>query len=82
MLLGLLGYYPWHYGVMDFLNLGIETLTYVGDLVTLIDILSRVLRCRTPNLSYLNDFIFLRLKLKKYSTKDGTTVSDSPSLSN
>ena len=44
MVLGLLGYYPWNYGVMDLLELGIETLTYVGDLVTLIDIFSGVVR--------------------------------------
>ena len=43
MILGLFGYYPWHYGVLDFLDLGLETLAYVGDLVTLIDILSGVL---------------------------------------
>ena len=40
MILGLFGYYPWHYGVLDFLDLGLETLAYVGDLVTLINILS------------------------------------------
>ena len=39
MILGLFGYYPWNYGVLDFLDLGLETLAYVGDLVTLIDIL-------------------------------------------
>ena len=44
MILGLFGYYPWHYGVLDFLDLGIETLAYIGDLVTLIDILSKVLK--------------------------------------
>ena len=43
MALGIFGYYPWHYGVLDFLDLGIETLTYFGDLVTLIDILSGAL---------------------------------------
>ena len=43
MKLGLFGYYPWHDGVLDFLDLGIETLAYVGDLVTLIDIMSGVL---------------------------------------
>ena len=43
MILGLFGYYPWHYGVFDFLDLGLETLAYVGDLVTLIDILSEFL---------------------------------------
>ena len=43
MLLGLFGYYPWHYGVLDFLDLGIETLAYVGDLVTLINVFSGVL---------------------------------------
>ena len=32
MILGLFGYYPWHYGVLDFLDLGLETLAYVGDL--------------------------------------------------
>ena len=31
MLLGLLGYYPWYYGVIDFLELRIETLIFVGD---------------------------------------------------
>ena len=40
MALGLFGYYPWHYGAWDFfLDLGLETLAYVGDLMTLIDIL-------------------------------------------
>ena len=39
MILGLFGYYPWHYGVLDFLDLGLETLAYVEELVTLIDIL-------------------------------------------
>ena len=43
MILGLFGYYPWHYGVLDLLDLGLETLSYVGDLMTLIDILSGVL---------------------------------------
>ena len=43
MVLGLFGYYPWHYGVLDFLDIGIETLAYVVDLVTLIDILYGVL---------------------------------------
>ena len=37
MLLGLFGYYPWNYGVLDFLDLGKETLAYIGDLVTLIE---------------------------------------------
>ena len=36
-------HYPWHCGVLDFLDLGLEALTYVGDLVTLIDILSGVI---------------------------------------
>ena len=40
MILGLFGYYPWHCGVLDFLDLGLETLAYVGDPVILIDILS------------------------------------------
>ena len=43
MILGLFGYYPWHYGVLDFLDLGLETLSYLGDFVTLFDILSGVL---------------------------------------
>ena len=43
MILGLFGYYPWYYGTLDFLDLGLETLAYVGDLVTLIDILSGAL---------------------------------------
>ena len=43
MIFGLFGYYPWHYGVLDFLDLGLETLAYVGDLVILIDVLSGVL---------------------------------------
>ena len=42
MILGLFGYYPWYYGVLDFLDLGLETLAYDGDLVT-IDIFSGVL---------------------------------------
>ena len=53
MILGLFGYYPWHYGVLDFLDLGIETLTYVGDLVTLIDILSGVLEVYLKTLGCL-----------------------------
>ena len=43
MILGLFGYYPWYYGALDFLDLGIETLAYDEDLVTLMDILSGVL---------------------------------------
>ena len=39
----ILGYNTWHYGSLDILDLGLETLAYVGDLVTLIDILSGVL---------------------------------------
>ena len=39
MILGLHGYYPLHYGVLDFLDLGLETLAYVGDLMILIDVL-------------------------------------------
>ena len=53
MLLGLLGYYPWHYGVLDFLDLGMETLAYVGDLVTLIYILSGVLGVHPKTLGCL-----------------------------
>ena len=53
MILGLFGYYPWHYGVWDFLDLGLETLAYVGDFVTLIDILSRVLEVYLKTLGYL-----------------------------
>ena len=53
MILGLFGYYPWHYGVWDFLDLGLETLAYVGYLVTLIDILSRVLEVYLKTLGYL-----------------------------
>ena len=40
MVLGLFGYYPWYYGVLDFLDfldLGLKTLAYVGDLVILSD---------------------------------------------
>ena len=38
MVLGLFGYYPWHYGAWDyFLDLGLETLAYLGDLVILSD---------------------------------------------
>ena len=43
MILRLFGYYPWHYGALDLLDLGLETLAYVGDLETLIDILSGAL---------------------------------------
>ena len=43
MILGLFGYYLWHYRALEFLDLGLETLAYVGNLVTLINILSRVL---------------------------------------
>ena len=33
MVLGLFGYYPWHDGAVDFfLDLGLETLAYLGDL--------------------------------------------------
>ena len=38
MVLGLFGYYPWHYGACDyFLDSGLETLAYLGDLVILSD---------------------------------------------
>ena len=53
MILGLFGYYPWHYGVLDFLDLGIETLAFIGDLVTLIDILSGVLEVYLKTLGCL-----------------------------
>ena len=56
MILGLFGYYPWHYGVLyflDFLDLGLETLAYVGDFVTLIDILSGVLEVYLKTLGCL-----------------------------
>ena len=53
VILGLFGYYPWHYGVLDFLDLGLETLSYVGDLVTLIDILSGVLEVYLKTLGCL-----------------------------
>ena len=44
MILGLFSYYPWHYGAWDFfLDLGLETLAYLGYFVTLFDILSGVL---------------------------------------
>ena len=52
MILGLFGYYPWHYGVLDFLDLGLETLAYVGDLLTLIDILSGVLEVYLMTLGF------------------------------
>ena len=50
MILGLLGYYPWHYGVLD---LGLEALAYVGDFVTLIDSLSGVLEVYLKTLGCL-----------------------------
>ena len=53
MMLGLFGYYPWHYGALDFLDLGLKTLAYVGDLMTLIDILSWVLKVYLKTLGYL-----------------------------
>ena len=53
MILGLFGYYPWHYRVLDFLDLGLETLAYVEDFVTLFDILSRVLEVYLKTLGYL-----------------------------
>ena len=53
MILGLFGYYPWQYGVLDFLDLGLETLAYAGDLVTLIDISSGVLEVYLKTLSCL-----------------------------
>ena len=38
MVLGRFGYYPLHYGTWDFfLDLGLETLAYLGDLVILSD---------------------------------------------
>ena len=43
MLLGLFGYYPWHFGDMDLFDLGLGTFTYYGDLVTSTIILSGVL---------------------------------------
>ena len=53
MILGLFGYYPWHYGALDFLDLGLETLAYVGDLETLFDILSGVLEVYLKTLGCL-----------------------------
>ena len=53
IILGLFGYYPWHYGVLDFLDLGLETLAYLGDLVILIDILSVVLEVYLKTLGCL-----------------------------
>ena len=53
MILGLFGYYPWHYGVLDFLDLGLETLAYLGDFVTLFDILSGVLEVYLKTLGCL-----------------------------
>ena len=53
MILGLFGYYPWHGGVLDFLDLGLEILAFVGDPVTLIDILSGVLEVYLKTLGYL-----------------------------
>ena len=53
MIFGLFGYYPWHYGVLDFLDIGLETLAYVGDLMTLIDILSGVLEVYLKKLGCL-----------------------------
>ena len=38
MALGIFGYYPWHDGAWDFfLDLGLETLAYLGELVILSD---------------------------------------------
>ena len=53
MILGLFGYYPWHYRVLDFLDLGLETLAYDGDIVILIDILSGVLEVYLKTLGCL-----------------------------
>ena len=53
MIFGLFGYYPWHCGVLDFLDLGLETLAYIGDLVTLINILSRVIEVYLKTLGCL-----------------------------
>ena len=53
MIFGLFGYYPWHYGALDFLDLELVALAYVGDLVTLIDILSRVLEVYLKTLDCL-----------------------------
>ena len=51
MILGLFGYYPCHFGVLNFLDSGLETLAYVRNLVTLIDILSGVLEVYLKTLS-------------------------------
>ena len=53
MILGLFGYYPWHDVIFDLLDLGIKNLAYVGDLVTLIDILSGVLEVSLKTLGCL-----------------------------
>ena len=53
MALGLFGYYPWHYGVLDFVELGLETLAYLGDFVTLFYILSGVLEVYLKTLGCL-----------------------------
>ena len=52
MILGLFGYYPWHYGVLDFLDLALETLAYVWYLVTLMDILSGALEVYLKTLGF------------------------------
>ena len=57
MIPGLFGYGPWHYGALDFLDLGLETLAYVGDLMTLIDILSGVLEFYLKTLGYFVCFV-------------------------
>ena len=53
MILRLFGYYPWHYGVLDFLDLGLDTLAYLGEFVTLFDIFSGVLEVYIKTLGCL-----------------------------
>ena len=63
-ILGLFGYYPRHCGVLDFLDLGLETLAYVGVLVTLIDILSGVLEVYLKTLGCF--FVFVQVIVITY----------------
>ena len=56
-LLGLFGYYPWHFGDINFLDLGLGTLTYVGDLVTSIVILSGVIGVYSKTLGFFVCFV-------------------------
>ena len=71
MILGLFGYYPWHYGVLD---LGIETLAYVGDLVTSTIILSGALGVYPQDIGLFVCFVCRLLGLHALSMIGNSSV--------